>query len=86
MGTDGGSEADTGRGTHRRSRLPTPHLAHLAPPHSQQLLRKNKNFAFFGGFWRAEAGWSWRNGPGAAVDVAGAARAQAGADCAVGSG
>ena len=54
MGTDGGSEADTGRGTHRRSRLPTPHLAHLAPPHSQQLLRKNKNFAFFGGFWRAE--------------------------------
>ena len=56
MGTDGGSEADTGRGTHRRSRLPTPHLAHLAPPHSQQLLRKNKNFAFFGGFWRAEAG------------------------------
>ena len=58
MGTDGGSEADTGRGTHRRSRLPTPHLAHLAPPHSQQLLRKNKNFAFFGGFWRAElAGW-----------------------------
>ena len=58
MGTDGGSEADTGRGTHRRSRLPTPHLAHLAPPHSQQLLRKNKNFAFFGGFWRAEAGWT----------------------------
>lgn len=66
MGTDGGSEADTGRGTHRRSRLPTPHLAHLAPPHSQQLLRKNKNFAFFGGFWRAElAGWL----PGGAPDV-----------------
>ena len=63
MGTDGGSEADTGRGTHRRSRLPTPHLAHLAPPHSQQLLRKNKNFAFFGGFWRAElAGLArWRD-------------------------
>ena len=63
MGTDGGSEADTGRGTHRRSRLPTPHLAHLAPPHSQQLLRKNKNFAFFGGFWRAELAETARTAP-----------------------
>ena len=86
MGTDGGSEADTGRGTHRRSRLPTPHLAHLAPPHSQQLLRKNKNFAFFGGFGRAEAGWSWRNGPGARARAVAVARDSACADCAVGSG
>ena len=76
MGTDGGSEADTGRGTHRRSRLPTPHLAHLAPPHSQQLLRKNKNFAFFGGFWRAEAGLVGPEAPACAGLVRAALDAQ----------
>ena len=44
MGTDGGSEADPGRGTHSRSELTTPHLSHLAQAHNvQQLLQKSKN-------------------------------------------
>lgn len=49
----GHGRPQAGRGPHSRSELPTPHLAHLAQAHSsQQLLKKNKNFAFFGGFCR----------------------------------
>ena len=61
-------------------RIATPHLAHLAQAHNfQQLLKKNKNFAFFGRIGRL----SWpADGPGA--DGGDALRG--GADCAVGSG
>ena len=48
MGTAGGSEADTGRGTHSRSELTHPTSPHLAQAHNvQQLLAKSKN----GNFW-----------------------------------
>ena len=55
MGTDGGSGADPGRGTHSRSELTTPHLSHLAQAHNFQQLLKKKNLAFFGRFWQISA-------------------------------
>ena len=60
MGTDGGSGADPGRGTHSRSELTTPHLSHLAQAHNFQQLLKKKIWHFladFGRFWP-------RTGPG----------------------
>jgi hypothetical protein len=70
---NGHGRPQAGRGPHSRSELPTPHLAHLAQAHScQQLLKKNKNSAFFGRFGRLR--WlSWRTTPGVA---GGSARAR----------
>ena len=55
MGTDRRSGAETGRGPHSRSELPTPHLANLAQAHNfQQLLKKTKKLTFLAQIWRAE--------------------------------
>ena len=64
MGTDGGSGADPGRGTHSRSELTTPHLSHLAQAHNFQQLLKKKNLAFFGRFWPSGLAEAARTAPG----------------------
>ena len=55
MGTDGGSEADPGRGTHSRSELTTPHLSHLSQRTTFNNYCKKAKMAEIGrfrGFWR----------------------------------
>ena len=66
MGTDGGSEADTGRGTHRRSRLPTPHLAPLAPPQLTTTAEKKRKFWQI---WAVFGRLSWPRRSGGRPDV-----------------
>ena len=48
MGTDGGSEADPGRGTHSRSELTTPHLSHLSQRTTFNNYCKKAKMAEFG--------------------------------------
>ena len=92
MGTDGGSEADPGRGTHSRSELTTPHLSHLSQRTTFNNYCKKAKMAEFGRF--AEFGGSGRagprNGPPEAParlrDVGGRRPDAVCADCAVGSG
>ena len=62
MGTDGGSVADPGRGTHRRSRLTTPHLAHLATNQLQTTTEKKTKISLGWLSSEAEAGWTVPDG------------------------
>ena len=63
MGTDGGSEADTGRGTHRRRRLTHPTSLTSLKRTTATTTEKRKKFGIFVQVLEAEAGWAARNGP-----------------------
>ena len=60
MGTDGGSEADTGRGTHRRRRLTHPTSLTSLKRTTATTTEKRKKFGIFVQVLEAEAGWSAR--------------------------